>query len=338
VNLLFSCIGRRGYIADYFRTHLSRGDLIIGTSNSPWTPGFHACDRSYVLPDIASGAYIPAVKDVCRREKIDAILSFFDPDAHALSRHIHEFKELGITAFIPEPAVCDASFDKLESFRFLSRSEIATALTCASLQEAYEALRQCTLSFPVYVKPRYGFASRNIFLAADQAQMETFFDLEPHMLVQERLEGDEYDVDVCNGLDGSVLSVVPWRKRLSRLGETEQAQTCRDRELIDAGLKLGEALGHTGPLDADLVVKDGIVSVLEFNLRFGGGYPVSHLAGADFPGILVDLLKGNHPPPRIGEFQDNVVMMKSLNVIGGANGAFFETDLHITGNLRNDHE
>jgi carbamoyl-phosphate synthase large subunit len=42
MNILFSCIGRRGYIAEYFRAYLEPNDRIIGTANSEWTSGFRA--------------------------------------------------------------------------------------------------------------------------------------------------------------------------------------------------------------------------------------------------------------------------------------------------------
>ena len=54
MNILFSCIGKRGYIADFFRPHLQATDMIIGTSNTKWTPGFEHCDKNYILPDINS--------------------------------------------------------------------------------------------------------------------------------------------------------------------------------------------------------------------------------------------------------------------------------------------
>src|SRR5207344_2954248 len=57
MNLVFSCIGKRGYIADYFRPHLRPGEKIIGTSHTVWTPGFQSCDLGLVLPPIASDEY-----------------------------------------------------------------------------------------------------------------------------------------------------------------------------------------------------------------------------------------------------------------------------------------
>jgi carbamoyl-phosphate synthase large subunit len=49
--------------------------------------------------------------------------------------------------------------------------------------------------------------------------------------------------------------------------------------------------------------------------RFGGGYPVSHLAGAQFPQLILKMIKGETVQPQIGQFQSGVIMMKEYNVI-----------------------
>ena len=329
MNLLLSCVGKRGYIARLFREHLRPGDRIVGTSNTPWTPGFHACDVGVVMPDIDHPSYADAVLELCRRERIDALLSFFDPDVHRLSRMRDELQALGVKAFVPGPAAADVSFDKLRTASFLRELGIATPLTVGSLAEAREALRNGELRFPLFVKPRCGFGSRNTFEARDLRQLEAFCSIEPDMIVQQKLGGEAYDFDILNDCDGRVLSVVPWRKLLSRMGETEQAETVDSPMLLDLGVRLSTALGHAGPLDADLFVENGVASVLEINLRFGGGYPVSHLAGADFPGMLLRLARGETVEHAIGRYRRGIVMTKELHVLGGPRDAFFRDVMHL---------
>jgi len=58
------------------------------------------------------------------------------------------------------------------------------------------------------------------------------------------------------------------------------------------GFRIGEALGHIGNLDCDVFEKDGQYYLLEMNPRFGGGYPFSHLAGANYPAAIVAWLEG----------------------------------------------
>jgi carbamoyl-phosphate synthase large subunit len=330
MNLLFSCIGKRGYIAQLFRQHLGPGDRILGTSNTRWTPGFHACDAAFLMPDIDDPAYADAVLELCRRERVDGLLSFFDPDVYRLSRLRETLEAMGVACFIPGPVAAEVSFDKLRADGFLREHRIPTARTFASLASAREALRNGETRFPLYVKPRFGFGSRNTFLARTQPELEVFHGLESDMLIQEPLVGDAYDIDALSDRQGRVLSVVPWRKLLSRMGETEQAETVDSPLLTALGQRLCTALGHAGPLDADLFVHEGVASVLEINLRFGGGYPVSHLAGADFPGMVVRMLRGETVSPAFDRHTPGVVMTKALHVIGGPRETFFQESMHLS--------
>ena len=321
-------------MADYFRPHLSRQSSIIGTSNTPATPGFLSCDSAVLMPDIESDVYVDVLLGLCRDEAIQGLLSFFDPDVMALSAHLEDFRTAGVVPILPSEEQARIAFDKLETFRFLTSNGIETPQTFADLPAAIEALRAGDITFPLYVKPRFGYGSRHQFIAADEKQLRTFFGIEEDMLIQEMLRGDEYNVDMCNDLDGQVLAVVPWRKYLSRMGETEHAVTCEYPELLQLGVELGELLGHTGPLDVDIVVQKGRVSVLELNLRFGGGYPVSHLAGADFPELIVQMLRGRRPRPQIGNYRRDMVMMKQLVPFGGLTRRFAKEQLHVQRSMR----
>ena len=323
MNLLFSCIGKRGYIPDFFRPVLQKGDRIIGTRNTKWTPGFQHCDANYLLPDIVDPDYIPRVKEICRRESISGILSFFDPDVVELARHFDEFTAMGITPILPRFAIAEICFDKYKTFTWLREHQFETAATYLTLDEALTAISSGKLAYPLFVKPRFGFGSALTFRARNELELKAFFNYADNMIIQEEMHGDAIDFDMLNDLQGRVISVIPWRKFRSRMGETEQARTFKDARVIEFGIRLGTALGHCGPLDADLFYKDGSISVLEVNLRFGGGYPVSHLSGADFPAKIIRMIRGEEVTPDFGNFAEGTVMMKDNLVIGGTEESFF---------------
>jgi carbamoyl-phosphate synthase large subunit len=318
MNLLFSCIGRRGYIADYFRPHLQRTDRIIGTSNTPWTSGFFYCDQNYVLPSISNELeYIRSVLAVSEKESVAAILSFYDLDVDCLARHGAEFAKRGIRLVLPNAKVSRLCLDKYATHQFLQQNHIRSPRSFIDYELARKAIQNNELNFPVIVKPRFGFASRNLFIAKNPAQLETFFQYENDMMIQELVKGEEYGFDIFNDFSGKVIQIMVKQKHAMRAGETDQATTIHHTTLLDVGVQLAEALKHVGPLDVDAFLdKNGKICVLELNPRFGGGYPVSHLAGADFPGLIVRMLKGETLTPDIGNYPPGVVMIKDYNILG----------------------
>jgi len=54
----------------------------------------------------------------------------------------------------------------------------------------------------------------------------------------------------------------------------------------------------------------GQVSVIELNARFGGGYPLSYKAGADFPRALLQEARGMPATAPLHGWRDNLVMLR----------------------------
>lgn len=317
-NILLSCIGKRGYIADYFREVIPRGSKIVATSNTPWTPGFSSCDISAVLPPLASDDYIPALLDLCRKHQISAVLSMFDPDVHKLSTHRKEFIQAGVVPFFPEHRASVIAFDKLETWRHLTSLNINVPLTTDSLSQARAWLQSAQFRFPLVVKPRFGFGSHNTFIARNEAELEVFYAYAPDMIIQQFMDAEALNVDGLGDLAAQPVSIVPWRKLLSRHGETERSITIECPELVALAERLIREVGLIGPFDADFFRDEaGKLWVLELNPRFGGGYPVSHLAGAMFPELIVRLVQGQTIPKTQDQYQRGVTMMKKLAIIPG---------------------
>jgi carbamoyl-phosphate synthase large subunit len=327
MKILLSCIGRRGYIAEYFKAYLKPGDLLIGTGNSEWTSGFKYCDLAVILPDIYHPDYVPALIQICQQHKVDALLSFSDLDIDVLSRHLPQLRQVGVLPIVTSSVVNEICFDKYCTYQFLKQHGFDTPETYISLEEAVKAIDAGQAAFPLMVKPRRGSGSNNLFRARNLKELDVFFHYAPDMLIQETISGQEHGFDICNDLQGQVLSVVPRRKLAMRSGETDRAETSDNSNLIEVGLRLGEKLGylgHVGPLDVDFFVAGDRIFILELNPRFGGGYPLSHLAGADFPRLIFKMIKGQQVTPEIGNYRPGFLMMKEYRILGGDRDNFFE--------------
>lgn len=322
MNILFCSVGRRGYIVDYFRKHLPVNSKLIGTSDrnscdSEFTSGFAHCDKSYIVPSIKEEQdYINSLLDICRKEHISMLLSFYDYDAYILSKHLPAFQDVGVKPVISSHKVNTICFDKLETFKFLKREGLKSPWTMT----ADQVLAADIPSYPVIVKPRFGFGSNAISLAHNRSEVDFFlkYYANEEMIIQEFLEGGEYSFDILNDLHGEFITAVVKRKMKMRSGETDQGYAIKDAHLFDCAMKLGSKLKHSGPLDVDFFLKDGEPYILELNPRFGGGYPITHLAGMDFPKILIDLVNDILQPCDYDKFRDykeGIVMIKEMNIL-----------------------
>jgi carbamoyl-phosphate synthase large subunit len=80
----------------------------------------------------------------------------------------------------------------------------------------------------------------------------------------------------------------------------------RDDRLEMIGETIGEKLGHIGLLDCDAFITKHGCYVIDMNPRIGGGYPFSHIAGANLPAALIAWASGQTPDPAWFNIEPNV--------------------------------
>lgn len=114
------------------------------------------------------------------------------------------------------------------------------------------------------------------------------------VVVQELVEGEEFGLDVVCSFEGEYQAVLARKKLKMRAGETDRAVTVSSEPFDMFGRDLANALSLRGLTDVDVIVRsDGKPVVIDINPRFGGGYPFSHLAGANVPACYVAWVTGN---------------------------------------------
>jgi carbamoyl-phosphate synthase large subunit len=220
-----------------------------------------------------------------------------------------QFAAIGTTVAISSPEVAAIGGDKQRTHDWLVANGFPT------VQQGLLADVQAdpaAWSFPLVVKPRFGSASIGVGVVHDLAELEKAA-AAPDALVQSMAQGVEHTIDLLASGEGQCLAAIPRRRIEVRAGEVSKAVTVRSPALIELAEKLCAALpGAYGVLNVQVFVGDepGQLAIIELNARFGGGYPLSYAAGADFPLALVqDALDLPRTAPLEG-WQDGLVMLR----------------------------
>ena len=95
-----------------------------------------------------------------------------------------------------------------------------------------------------------------------------------------------------------------------RAGETDKAVSFKDQKLFELIEKFVKEVGFNGQIDIDIFDINGEYYISEVNPRFGGGYPHAFESGADHMTLIVNNLSGKANPVQIGNYRENVYMMK----------------------------
>lgn len=310
MNILLTSVGRRSYLVDYFRNALEgRGKVFVSNSDKN-SPAFDKADNSVVSPLIYSSEYIPFLLNYCTKNKVEVIIPLFDVDVFVLAQNKPLFFENGIRILVADWRNIDFCNDKYATFMKLGENGFSVPFTVNSLVEAKNMLAKNMLQFPLIVKPRWGMGSIGIYEADNYDELEIFYhktmrdvqesylkyessvDIQKSVIIQQKIKAVEYGLDVINNLDGKYQTTIVKIKNSMRAGETDSATVIKSPDLEIIGEKLANIVRHPGNLDVDILFDGDTYFVLELNARFGGGYPFSHLAGANLPKAITKWLFG----------------------------------------------
>ena len=172
------------------------------------------------------------------------------------------------------------------------------------------------MTYPVFVKPARGSASIAISKVHDKETIEQLFEHNEGLMIQEFLDGQEIGADVYIDLiSKNVVSIFTKKKIKMRAGETDKAVSFKDEKLFELIKKFVGEAGYEGQIDIDIFDINGEYYISEVNPRFGGGYPHAYECGADHISMIVNNLEGNVNQENVGNYQENVYMMKYNEVM-----------------------
>lgn len=344
INILFTCAGRRNYIIEYFRDALKEcGGSIFAANSDQNSSALLVADKGFVVPSIYDPSYIDIITRICEKYGINAIIPLFDLELPILAKSKHLFKDLDIDVIVSAPEVINVCNDKSLTNNFIEDLGFPVLPTYLDLPSAIEALSDGAMKFPVIIKPRWGMGSIGLFEADSFLELEFNYtkaqsiiensylstqsnqDRDKSVLIQEKVIGTEYGLDVINDLNGKYQTTFIKRKIRMRSGETDCAVTEDKPELCQLGKTIGEELQHVVNLDVDVITNEDGAYIIEMNPRFGGGYPFSHLAGANIPKAILSWLRGEKPDASNFEIAYNVTSLKGVDpmVVNAQNFTFF---------------
>ncbi len=312
--VLFTCAGQRVDIVSAFRR---AGAIAVACDADSLAPALYHADRMALVPRVADPGYIRALGALVAEHDIALVVPLTDLDQEILARH----REALAPALVLAPAaeVCRTMADKYLAHLFFEEQGIASPRTWLPHEVPADA------RYPLLVKVREGFGSRHIYRAADRRELEFFLGYTTvDSMVQELCLGEEFSIDVFCDLDSRCLNAIPRTMIQSKGGESIKGMSMKDRELIEHGARVAEAIGIVGPANIQCFREaDGSLPVTDVNPRFGGAFPLPLAAGSRYPELALALARGEALQPTLGAFREGVLMTRffsDLCLAAGADG------------------
>ena len=298
-TVLFTCSGMRVDVVTAFQ---EAGATTIAADADPLAPTVHHADEHFIVPRVGDPAYIPALAEIGRDRSVGLVIPVTDIDSVKLAQHRDE---LGAPLLLPDTDIVVKTADKFAAHELFEEHGIPSPPSWLPREVPEDA------RYPLLVKSRYGYGSRNIYRAEDRRQLDFFLGYTPvESFVQNCCLGEEFSIDVLCDFEGRCLNAIPRTMILSKGGESIQGMTIKDPDLMEAGRRVAEALPLKGPGTIQVFREDGEHRVTDVNPRFGGAFPLPLAAGGNYPELVLAMAAGERPEPRVGEFREGVVMTR----------------------------
>ena len=293
VGVLLTGVGKRYDIVSAFAQHAT----VVAADPNPLAPAQYAASVRRAVPRIDDPGYVPALQELCDEFAVGAVVPLTDLDIEVLARARGEGR---LPAFVPDPGIAAATYDKYEAHLLLERLGLPSPPTVLP-GERIE-------SYPAVVKPRRGSGAESIHPAPDAEAVEFFCRyVEKPVMVQKLMQGPEFSIDLLCDLEGRCLNAIPRTMIESRGGESIKGTVIDDRELVELGRDAAEALRVRGPCTVHVFRDRDIgLGITDVNTRFGGAFPAPMYAahpGRTYPELIVRMARGEPVRPHVGEYR-----------------------------------
>lgn len=309
-NVLILSAGRRVELVKAFKNAQKKLNMhnakVIAVDISKYAPALYFADNFYLVPRVTDSKYIEAIIDIVIKENIDLIVPTIDTELYvlALNKRLIEEKT-NAKVLISDKEIIEICNDKNKTIEFLQQNGFDLPNT---LNE--DDLKNKAYKFPLFIKPKDGSSSINTFIINDEKELQFFKEYVKEPIIQERIEGNEYTVDVCIDFEGNVISIVPRIRIATRSGEILKGKIDKNNHVIEDVKRLMQTLKPIGHITVQcFLTKDNVIKYIEINPRFGGGAPMSFYAGANSPEFLLRMLNGENLS-YYEDFQDGLVFSR----------------------------
>jgi carbamoyl-phosphate synthase large subunit len=287
----------------------SKGYRVLSADMDPLAVGLYKADKGFVIPAGTSKDFLPAIKNICKTEKVDVFIPLVDEE---LEESIELEKE-NVKVILPQKKFVTSCLDKYVLMQELKKNNIPVPVTCMLGENAEH------IPFPRIIKPKTGRGSRGVEIIKNQEEYDAVFKkLESkrnYFLVQECIQGTEFTVSVVVWKDGNVQAVVP-KEIVSKKGVTKIAVTRFNKNIENVCLDIQKKLKANGPFNVQLCLdpKTQTPFIFEINPRFSTSITLTIAAGIDELNLLIEqALSGTSPQKQLPWKEGVVLMRQSLD-------------------------
>lgn len=308
-NVLITSAGKRVVLVKIFQKtlrNLGYNAKVYTTDMKPgMAPAGIESDGCFPVPKCTDERFIYEILKLCRIYNIGVIIPTIDPELIVLSENRNLFDEIGVELMLSDPEFIRICRDKRKTGSFFSERGIQVP----KLLDKYHPV------FPMFAKPYDGSLSTNIHVIKNSDSLTKEILEDEKLLFMEYIDKTKYKeftVDMYYGKDHLVKCIVPRERIEIRAGEINKGITRKNYILGFLEQHMGHLPGVRGCICVQLFYSedDNDIKGIEINPRFGGGYPLSYHANANFADYVIREYLLGETVSYTDDWLDNTLMLR----------------------------
>ena len=309
MNILITSAGQRVSLVRAFQKELKQlypnGNVYTTDMFPELSAACNVSDRYFKVKRVTDEDYIPALLALCEQQRIRMVVPTIDTELLVLAQNRQKFSDRGIDVIISSVWFIEQCRDKRKINLFFEGRGIPVP----------KNIDKHRPEFPLFIKPYDGSLSANTFLIDKSEQLTDFHLSNEKFLFMEYIskdQHDEYTVDMYYDKNHEVKCIVPRKRILVRAGEINKGITNNNQIVPFLKQSLAQIDGAVGCLTVQVFLnrESGRIIAIEINPRFGGGFPLSYHAGANYPLWLIKEYFHNEAIPYKDDWEDQLLMLR----------------------------
>jgi carbamoyl-phosphate synthase large subunit len=308
-NILITSAGQRVSLVRIFQKTLKEkgyNSLVFTTDMHPeLSPACEVSDGAFQVLAVLDQGYIAQLLAICTQHEIKFIIPTIDTELLVLSENLELFAQQGIQVVLSDKGLIERCRNKKRTLELFDQLEIQYPKHFAKHE----------VKFPLFIKPISGSLSQNIhvFYQSDDFDARDFS--EDNFVFMEYFDKSlyqEFTIDAYYDQSNRLVMAVPRERIQVRAGEISKGVT-RKNEVVDwMKNKLSYLEGARGCLTIQvfLNLQSREIYGIEINPRFGGGYPLSYHAGANYADLILQEYLENTSCVYTEAWEENTLMLR----------------------------
>lgn len=308
-NILITSAGQRVSLVKAFQNELKKYDdtarVFTTDMNPELSPACQISDEYFKVKRVTEAGYFEDLLLLCKENNIGMIVPTIDTELKILAANKEIFESDGMFLVVSDSSFVEKCRDKRQINKFFAERNI----------DFPKPVEKNNPTFPLFIKPYDGSLSIDTFLINSESDLNEYHFKNERLMFMEYIDKnfyDEFTVDMYYGRDSEIKCIVPRKRIQVRAGEINKGVTRKNIIIPFLKERLCFIKGATGCLTMQVFLhktNERIIAI-EINPRFGGGYPLSYRAGANYPQFLIREFYFNEKLQYEENWEEDLLMLR----------------------------